>query len=162
MPDQAPPAYPRRWLTLAVLALSPLVIVVDTTIVNVAIPTFAVSLYAGATALEWIVDAYTLVFAALLPAGSMGDRYGLGVAAVGSIAATGYTHVMKDRSGSRSIGAAAAIARHLDSTAAHTLHTHAANAFVHGAALGLAISACSPRSPPTGPSPAAPRDPSGR
>ncbi|WP_024935123.1 DHA2 family efflux MFS transporter permease subunit [Actinomadura welshii] len=74
---QAPAAYPRRWYTLAVLCLSLLVIVVDTTIVNVAIPTLASSLGAGAGALAWIVDSYTLVFAALLlPAGTLGDRFG--------------------------------------------------------------------------------------
>lgn len=70
-------AHRRRWFTLAVLSLSLLVIVVDTTIVNVAIPTLAADLHAGPTALEWIVDSYTLAFAALLlPAGSLGDRYG--------------------------------------------------------------------------------------
>ncbi|TDD89864.1 DHA2 family efflux MFS transporter permease subunit [Actinomadura darangshiensis] len=75
VPAQAP--YPRRWYTLAVLCLSLLVIVVDTTIVNVAIPTLASSLGAGAGALAWIVDSYTLVFAALLlPAGTLGDRFG--------------------------------------------------------------------------------------
>lgn len=59
------------------LSLSLLVIVVDTTIVNVAVPTLAAQLHAGASALEWIVDAYTLAFAALLlPAGFLGDRYG--------------------------------------------------------------------------------------
>ncbi|HEY7486801.1 MAG TPA: DHA2 family efflux MFS transporter permease subunit [Streptosporangiaceae bacterium] len=69
--------YRRRWLTLGVLSLSLLVIVVDTTIVNVAIPTLSAQLHAGATALEWIIDSYTLVFAALLlPAGNLGDRYG--------------------------------------------------------------------------------------
>lgn len=74
---QQPQPYARRWWTLAVLCLSLLVIVVDTTIVNVAIPTLASSLGAGSTALEWIVDSYTLAFAALLlPAGSLGDRYG--------------------------------------------------------------------------------------
>ncbi|MBO0870805.1 MAG: MFS transporter, partial [Micromonosporaceae bacterium] len=73
----APARDPRRWYTLAVLCLSLLVIVVDTTIVNVAIPTLARSLHAGPGALAWIVDSYTLVFAALLlPAGSLGDRYG--------------------------------------------------------------------------------------
>jgi EmrB/QacA subfamily drug resistance transporter len=75
--SQAPQPSPRRWYTLAVLCLSLLVIVVDTTIVNVAIPTLAASLHAGTTALEWIIDSYTLVFAALLlPAGSLGDRFG--------------------------------------------------------------------------------------
>jgi EmrB/QacA subfamily drug resistance transporter len=75
-----PPAGPpgrRKWATLAVLCLSLLVIVIDTTIVNVALPTLARGLRPGTSGLQWIVDAYTLVFAAaLLPAGSLGDRYG--------------------------------------------------------------------------------------
>ncbi|WP_344275255.1 DHA2 family efflux MFS transporter permease subunit, partial [Actinomadura napierensis] len=76
-PSAAPAPYPRRWYTLGVLCLSLLVIVVDTTIVNVAIPTLASALGAGSGALAWIVDSYTLVFAALLlPAGGLGDRYG--------------------------------------------------------------------------------------
>ncbi len=67
----------RRWLALAVLSLSMLITVVDTTIVNVALPTLAARLHASASSLEWIVDAYTLSFAALLlPAGSAGDRFG--------------------------------------------------------------------------------------
>jgi EmrB/QacA subfamily drug resistance transporter len=62
---------------MAVLALSMLVIVVDTTIVNIAIPTLAGALRADPAELEWIIDAYTLAFAALLlPAGSLGDRIG--------------------------------------------------------------------------------------
>ena len=62
---------------LAVLCLSMLITVVDTTIVNVAIPTLAARLHAGGPGLEWIVDAYTLAFAVLLlPAGSAGDRLG--------------------------------------------------------------------------------------
>jgi EmrB/QacA subfamily drug resistance transporter len=67
----------RRWLALAVLSLSMLITVVDTTIVNVALPTLAARLHASPSSLEWIVDAYTLSFAALLlPAGSTGDRIG--------------------------------------------------------------------------------------
>src|SRR5260370_36093071 len=67
----------RRWLALAVLSLSMLVTVVDTTIVNVALPTLAARLHATASGLEWIVDAYTLSLAALLvPAGGAGDRFG--------------------------------------------------------------------------------------
>jgi EmrB/QacA subfamily drug resistance transporter len=67
----------RRWLALAVLCLSMLITVVDTTIVNVALPTLATRLHASSSGLEWIVDAYTLSFAALLlPAGSAGDRFG--------------------------------------------------------------------------------------
>ena len=67
----------RRWLTLAVLSLTLLVIITDTTIVNVAVPTLADKLHAGPSALEWVIDAYTLAFATLLlPAGAFGDRYG--------------------------------------------------------------------------------------
>jgi EmrB/QacA subfamily drug resistance transporter len=67
----------RRWYTLAVLCLSLLVIVVDTTIVNVALPTLAKDLHAPASGLQWIVDAYTLTFAAiLLLAGALADKYG--------------------------------------------------------------------------------------
>src|SRR5260370_28856040 len=67
----------RRWLALAVLSLSMLLTVIDTTIVNVALPTLAARLHANPSSLEWIVDAYTLSVAALLlPAGSAGDRFG--------------------------------------------------------------------------------------
>ncbi len=67
----------RRWLGLGVLCLSLLVIVVDNTIVNVALPTLARDLEADMSDLQWVVDAYTLVFAGLLLlAGALGDRYG--------------------------------------------------------------------------------------
>ena len=52
----------RRWLALGVLCLSLLLAVVDNTIVNVALPTLNEELGAGTTELQWIVDAYTLVF----------------------------------------------------------------------------------------------------
>ena len=63
--------YRRRWLTLLVLCISLIVITLDNTILNVAIPTLAHStseggLGASASQLQWIVDAYTLVFAGLL------------------------------------------------------------------------------------------------
>jgi EmrB/QacA subfamily drug resistance transporter len=67
----------RRWLVLATLCLSLLAIVVDNTIVNVALPTLARELDADTEELQWVVDAYTLAFAALLlVAGTLGDRYG--------------------------------------------------------------------------------------
>lgn len=69
--------YSRRWWTLGVLCLSVLVIAFDTTILNVALPTLVRSLSATADQLQWIVDAYSLVFAGLLlTTGSLGDRYG--------------------------------------------------------------------------------------
>ena len=67
----------RRWATLAVLCLSLLVVVVDNTIVNVALPTLVRHLHASTTSLQWIVDAYTLAMAGLLlTLGSLGDRIG--------------------------------------------------------------------------------------
>src|SRR5438876_9174963 len=75
-------AHRRRWLTLLVLCLSLMVIGIDNTILNVAIPTLAKptsvgGLGASASELQWIVDAYTIVFAGLLlTSGSLGDRFG--------------------------------------------------------------------------------------
>ncbi len=67
----------RRWLTLLVLCVSLLVIVIDNTIVNVALPTLVRDLGTSVSDLQWVVDAYTLVFAGLLlTAGSLGDRFG--------------------------------------------------------------------------------------
>jgi EmrB/QacA subfamily drug resistance transporter len=67
----------RRWWTLAVLCLSLLVIGLDNTILNVALPTLQRELDASASQLQWIVDVYMLVFAGvLLTAGSLGDRFG--------------------------------------------------------------------------------------
>jgi EmrB/QacA subfamily drug resistance transporter len=86
----------RRWFTLAVLCLSLLITVVDSTIVNVALPTLARDLRTGTAGLQWITDAYTLAFAALLlMAGAIADRFGrhralaagLAVFAAGSLAA---------------------------------------------------------------------------
>ena len=69
--------YQRRWGTLVVLCFSLLVIGLDNTILNVALPTLSKDLHATISGLQWIVDAYTLVFAGLLlTAGSLGDRFG--------------------------------------------------------------------------------------
>jgi EmrB/QacA subfamily drug resistance transporter len=70
-------AHERRWWILAVLCFSLIVIVLDNTILNVAIPTIVRDLDATNSQLQWMVDSYTLVFAGLLlTAGSLGDRYG--------------------------------------------------------------------------------------
>jgi MFS transporter, DHA2 family, multidrug resistance protein len=70
-------AHPRRWVVLGVMCLSLLLIVMDNTIVNVAIPTLQRDLDASTSQLQWIVDAYILVFAGLLlTMGSLGDRFG--------------------------------------------------------------------------------------
>ena len=67
----------RRWWILGVLCFSLLIIVLDNSILNVAIPTIIDDLDATNSQVQWIVDSYTLVFAGLLlTAGSLGDRYG--------------------------------------------------------------------------------------
>ncbi|TAK68273.1 MAG: DHA2 family efflux MFS transporter permease subunit [Actinomycetota bacterium] len=67
----------RRWVILGVLVLSSLLVTIDNTIVNVALPTMGRELDAGITDLQWVVDAYTLVFAGLLlVGGNLGDRLG--------------------------------------------------------------------------------------
>ena len=72
-----PTGHPRRRRILLVLCLSLLIVVIDNTILNTALPTLARVLHAGTSSLQWITDAYTLCFAALLiPAGALGDRYG--------------------------------------------------------------------------------------
>jgi EmrB/QacA subfamily drug resistance transporter len=86
----------RRWWILAVLVASEFVVELDTTIVNIAIPDLARSLDAGTRELQWIVDAYILVFGTLaLFCGTLADRsgrrrallLGLGLFGVGSLAA---------------------------------------------------------------------------
>jgi EmrB/QacA subfamily drug resistance transporter len=80
MPPDAvavPAQDPRRWWTLAVLCVSLIVISLDNTILNVALPTLQRDLDASASELQWIVDSYMLVFAGLLlTAGALGDRFG--------------------------------------------------------------------------------------
>jgi EmrB/QacA subfamily drug resistance transporter len=76
-PEERPPRDPRRWWALGALVLAVLVIGFDVTILNVALPSMAAALGAGTSALQWIVDAYIVVFAAgMLPAGLLADRYG--------------------------------------------------------------------------------------
>src|SRR5262245_31812019 len=68
---------PNKPLILTALLLAAFMINLDTTIVNVALPTLVRELHASTVQLEWIVDAYNLLFAALvLAAGNLGDRVG--------------------------------------------------------------------------------------
>jgi EmrB/QacA subfamily drug resistance transporter len=68
---------PTRWLALAVLCVSLLIVTLDNTVLNVALPTLVRDLHATTTELQWIVDAYIMVFAGLLlVAGSLADRIG--------------------------------------------------------------------------------------
>ena len=78
---ERPEGYERRWWILGVLCLSLLIIVMDNTIVNVALPTLVRKLHASESQLQWTVDAYSLLFAGLLlTMGTLGDRFGRGKA----------------------------------------------------------------------------------
>jgi EmrB/QacA subfamily drug resistance transporter len=67
----------RRGAVLAVLCVSLLIVSLDSTVLNVALPTISQRLHASGTQLQWIVDAYAIVFAGmLLTLGSIGDRVG--------------------------------------------------------------------------------------
>ena len=63
----ADPISSRRWWTLVVLSLCVVVIGIDNTVLNVALPTIVDKLGASGSDLQWIVDSYTIVFACLLP-----------------------------------------------------------------------------------------------
>jgi EmrB/QacA subfamily drug resistance transporter len=69
--------HPRRWWALAVIDLCLLTVTMDNTILNVALPTISRQLSATGSQLQWIVDAYIVVFAGLLLiSGTLGDRLG--------------------------------------------------------------------------------------
>jgi EmrB/QacA subfamily drug resistance transporter len=66
-----------RWLTLVVLCVSLLLVSLDNTILNVALPAMVRSMHATSGQLQWVVDSFAVVFAGLLlVAGSLGDRLG--------------------------------------------------------------------------------------
>ena len=71
------PQFRRRYLALIVICAAELLVVLDNTVVNVALPSMGLQLRADIGGLQWVVDAYTLTFAGLLLAfGHLGDRYG--------------------------------------------------------------------------------------
>lgn len=71
------PVAPRRWVVLAVLCVSLLIVSLDNTILNIALPTLVRDLHASESNLQWIADIYSCVFGGfLLVMGSVGDRVG--------------------------------------------------------------------------------------
>ena len=71
-----PSPRPPPWSLVAICAAY-FMVILDTTVVNVALPALSKDLHTGTTELEWVVDAYSLVFAALLlSSGALGDRRG--------------------------------------------------------------------------------------
>src|SRR3954465_12609841 len=120
---------PKRWVALGVLCVSLLVIVIDNTIVNVALPTLARELDADLGELQWVVDAYTLVFAGLLLlAGALGDRYGRRATLLAGLGVFG------------TASAAAAYAGGVDALIATRAVMGAGAAFVRPATLSLLVS----------------------
>lgn len=74
---EAPEASPRRWWILGILCLNLVLVVAANSSVNVALPTMVAELGASQTQLQWIVDAYAIIFAGLLlPMGAIADRFG--------------------------------------------------------------------------------------
>jgi EmrB/QacA subfamily drug resistance transporter len=79
-----------RWATLSVLCVTLLLISLDNTILNVALPSIVRNLHATTTELQWIIDAYAVVFAGLLfSLGSLGDRVGRKWVFMGGLVAFG-------------------------------------------------------------------------
>ena len=96
--------YARRWWTLAVLCLCLLVIGLDNTILNVALPTLVRDLHASQSQLQWIVDAYTIVYASLLlTSGSLGDKFGRKRALTVGLVVFGFGSVASAFSGSAAL-----------------------------------------------------------
>ncbi len=107
----------RRWWILGVMCLSLILVVLGNSVLNVALPTLATELEATNTELQWIIDAYALVFGGLLlTMGALGDRFGrrgallaglaiVGVASVAATFAVTSTHLIVARA-AMGIGAA--------------------------------------------------------
>jgi MFS transporter, DHA2 family, multidrug resistance protein len=112
-----PVVHARRWKTLAVLSLSLIVIGLDTTILNIALPTLQDEFHTSASTLQWMVDSYLLVFAGLLLVfGTLGDRFGrklalqagitiFGIASLGAVIAQSAAAVIAVRA-AMGVGAA--------------------------------------------------------
>ncbi len=67
----------RKWWTLTLVSIATFMLLLDVTVVNVALPDIQRELHASLSSLQWVVDAYSLMLAAfLLTAGSLGDRLG--------------------------------------------------------------------------------------
>jgi MFS family permease len=67
----------RKWWVLAVMSVGTLIIFLDNTVVNTALPAISVDLEASTSTLQWVIDSYVLILAGLLLlGGSIGDRFG--------------------------------------------------------------------------------------
>jgi len=149
----APAGHPGRWLAAIVLIVGALMDMIDVTIVNVALPTIRRDLHASATQLEWVVSGYMLAFAAaLIIAGSLGDRFGRKHLFLLGVGAFGLASLCAGLSGS---GAELIAARVVQGTAAAAMAPQVLATFrvifgarergkafgIYGAMLGLASAA---------------------
>jgi MFS family permease len=76
VPSPPSTVYQRRWWTLVAIAISVIIVVLDSSIVNIALPTLQRELGATISDLQWIISAYIMVFAGLmLTAGSLGTGW---------------------------------------------------------------------------------------
>jgi predicted MFS family arabinose efflux permease len=88
--------YSRRWLILAVVGIAQVMVVLDTTVVNIALPSAQRALHFSNGDRQWVITAYALAFGSLLPLGGrIGDMFGrkptflvglIGFAAISAIA----------------------------------------------------------------------------
>ena len=75
--DWSNEGHPLRWRILALMSVALIVVMLNNVTLNVALPELSVDLDADNTELQWILDAYALVFGgALLTMGALGDRFG--------------------------------------------------------------------------------------
>jgi EmrB/QacA subfamily drug resistance transporter len=107
----------RRWLVLAVMSVGTLIVFIDNSVVNTALPAISVDLSASTSTLQWVINSYVLVLAGLLLlGGSLGDRFGrkrwmtvgliiFGAASVGAALSTTATALVVFR-GVQGLGAA--------------------------------------------------------
>ncbi|GGB19611.1 MFS transporter [Flexivirga endophytica] len=80
----------RRWIAVAAIALTTLVVGLDTMVLNVALPTLSDDLHADISALQWVTSGYTLSLAVfMLPLGALGDRIGRRRVLIASLAIFG-------------------------------------------------------------------------
>ena len=98
-----PEGHPKRWLILGIMSLSLVIVMLNNVTLNVALPELSKDLNADNTELQWILDAYALVFGgALLTMGALGDKFGRRLALQGGLVlvagAAGWTFAFADSS----------------------------------------------------------------
>ena len=111
---------PRRWLLLAIIAIAQLMVMLDATIVNIALPSTQKSLGFSSVDRQWVVTAYALAFGSLLLfGGRLGDLIGRKITFLGGLigfaaASAGWTPVQAQRQRDRAAGQAAQVRQVFD------------------------------------------------